>query len=103
MNRLLGLLTFCVALAVLQALLVVLVAAALLALLYAFVTRPRDTIVFVATVGLVGLASVQPLAFILTAGALALGVTVVAAVTRRPQEQHNRSVLLLGQDAGSDG
>lgn len=83
MKRVLGLLTLCVALAVLRAVLVVLVAGTVLGLLYALVTRPRDTIVFVATVGLVCLASVQPLALILSVAAMALAVMVMAGLVRQ--------------------
>lgn len=103
MNRVLGLLTLCVAFAVLRAVLVVLVAGAALALLYAFLTRTRDTAIFVVTVGLVGLASVQPLAFILTLGAVALVVGVAAAVRRHDRRRRSLPVLLIGRDAEPEG
>lgn len=99
MNRVLGLVTLCVALAVLRAVLVVLVAGAALVLLYAFATRPRDTLIFVATVGLVGLASVQPLAFILTLGTAALALMVAAVVRRHDRKRRSLPVLLIGRDA----
>lgn len=100
MNRVLGLLTLCVAFAVVRAVLVVLVAAAVLALLYAFVTRPRDTVVFVATVGLVVLASAQPLAFIPTAAAIAAALASTVILKRR-RASSALPPLLVGRDIGS--
>lgn len=91
MIRILSLLTLCVIFAVLRAAFLVLIAAGALTLLYAFVTRPRDTVIMIATVGLVGLASVKPLAFILTLGAVALAALVVAGVARGRLDQASSS------------
>lgn len=64
-------LTLCLALAVFRALLIVLAVVLLLALLHAFIKRPRETLGFLGTVALFGLAAAQPLACI-------IGVTVIA-------------------------
>lgn len=97
MIRILSLLTLCVIFAVLRAAFLVLIAAAALALLYAFVTRPRDTVIMIATVGMVGLASVKPLAFILTLGAVALAAVVVAGVARSRLAQASPSTASIGR------
>jgi hypothetical protein len=78
MNKGLGtLLTLCVLFAVLRMAAVALALALGLALLVALITRPRETLSFLGTLGLVILANAHPLACIITLGVV--GVAVVAA------------------------
>jgi len=63
----------CMALALARILLMVLAVVLLLALVHAFITRPRETLVFLGTLILSSLAVAQPLAFI-------GGVVVLAAI-----------------------
>jgi len=79
MKRVLAFLILCTALAVVRIVLMVLAVVLLLALVHAFVTRPRETLVFLGTLALSSLAVAQPLAFI--AGAVILASTL--AVTGR--------------------
>jgi hypothetical protein len=97
MIRIIGLLTLCVVFAVLRAAFLVLIAAGALTLLYAFVTRPRDTVIMIATVGLVGLASVKPLAFILTLGAVALAALAVAGIAKDRSAQASSPRASIGR------
>ena len=75
MKRVFAFLILCVALAVIRALLMVLAVILLLALLYASVTRPRETLVFLSTLALSSLAVAQPLAFIGGVVVVALALT----------------------------
>ena len=81
MKRVFVFLILCVALAVIRALLMVLAVVLLLALIHAFMTRPRETLVFLGTLILSGLAVAQPLAFIM--GAVVLAVAALVARRRR--------------------
>jgi hypothetical protein len=89
MNKVLVLLMLAVVLAIVKAVLIPLAITLLLVLVYAFVTRPRHTLVFLAALTLIGLASARPTAFIIALGVL--GVVVVVVVARRK----TRSQLLL--------
>jgi chromate transport protein ChrA len=75
MNKVVGLLTLCVLFAVLKAAVVALVVAMIVALLLSFITQPRETLILLGTLALMGLANAHPLACI-----IALGVIGVAAV-----------------------
>lgn len=83
MNKVVGLLTLCVACAVLRAAVVALVVAMIIALLWSFITQPRETTVFLGTCALSCVAVAHPVACV-------VGVTVVAVVmvlarrTRKP-------------------
>lgn len=68
MGRFLLLLALCVALAVLRAVIIAVVALAVLALIVSFITRPRQTLVFVGTLALSALTVAQPLACIVMLG-----------------------------------
>lgn len=81
MKRILAFLILCMALAVVRMLLMVLVVVLLLALLHAFVTRPKETLVFLGTLALSSLAVAQPLAFIL--GTVVLAIAALLARRRR--------------------
>ena len=91
MNKFVTLLTFCVAVAILRVVVVALIAALALALVWSFITRPRETLVLLGTCALSCVAVAQPVACV-------VGVTVVAVVlvlagrTRKPR----RGLLLSG-------
>lgn len=76
-------------LAFLRAALIVLVVALTLTLVFLFATRPRDTLLYLGAVGLFGIASAGPTAFIITLGVIGVAV---AAASVRPKA---RSQLLL--------
>ncbi len=71
MSKVVGLLALCVVLAIFRAVVLALAAALMLGLIYSFVRRPRDTLLFLATCALSCVAVAKPLACI-------VGVTVVA-------------------------
>jgi len=81
MGRFLLLLVLCVALAVLRAVVIAVVSLAVLALIVSFITRPKQTLVFLGTLALSALTVAQPLACIV---ALALvGVTIAVSQRKR--------------------
>lgn len=109
MSRFLTFLTVCVVLAIVQAALTALLVALAILLLYAFVTRPRETLVFVGTLLLFGLANAQPVAFIIAVAIVALAVVVAGGWPRsrrkllltdgrqhRPPEPGRQAQDLLG-------
>lgn len=73
MSKIVGLLGLSIVLAIIKAALTALVVAMILALLWSFMTRPRDTIVFVVACALSCVAVAQPVACV-------AGVTLVAIV-----------------------
>lgn len=90
MNRLLVyLLLGCVILAILRAVVMALVIAVPLVLLVCFVTRPRETLAFVGAMGLLSLATAQPVVF-----TILLGVVAIAAVVARLRRKSRRQLLL---------
>jgi hypothetical protein len=87
----------CVALAILRVVAIGLAVAAVVLLVYASITRPGGTLAFLAAVTVFYLASVQPLAFIITFGFVVLAL-VVADTRAKARKQHppaNNSVKLL--------
>lgn len=80
-KKLLAFLILCMALALVRTLLMVLAVVLLLALVHAFVTRPRETMVFLGTLILSSLAIAQPLAFIVAF--TVIGVAIILAKRRR--------------------
>jgi chromate transport protein ChrA len=78
-NKVLVLLLLGAFLAVLKAVLIALVAALLLVLAYSFVSRPAETLAFLAALTIFGLASAQPVAFIITLGVVGVAVVVAGA------------------------
>ncbi len=82
MSRFLTLLTVCVVLAIVQAAVAALVVGLGIMLLYSFITRPRETLVFVGTLTFFGLVSARPVTCILVLGIIALAVVGVAAWQR---------------------
>lgn len=89
MNRLILLLTGVVVLAILRAAVAGLLIALAVILLAAFVTRPRETLLFLGTIALTGLASAQPIACIIVLGIITLAV-VVAAQRCGSRASHHR-------------
>lgn len=81
MKKVFAFLILCMALALARILLMVLAVVLLLALLHAFVTRPRETLVFLGTLILSSLAVAQPIAFI--GGVVVVFVAIVLARRRR--------------------
>ncbi|MGW8705663.1 hypothetical protein ACWGLL_08955 [Brevundimonas sp. NPDC055814] len=86
-KKLLAFLILGMALALLRTLLMMLAVVLLLALVHAFVTRPRETLVFLGTLILSSLAVAQPLAFI--TGAVVVTVAVIV-VRRKRRKRHGR-------------
>ncbi len=89
MNNLLAVLMLAIVLATLKVVVMALGVMLLLALLYSFITRPRDTLVLLGCLGLFGLASAQPLACIII-----LGVVSVLALLTAAWRGHPRQLLL---------
>lgn len=81
MGRFLLLIVLCVALAVLRAVIAAAVVLAVLALIVSFITRPKQTLVFLGTLALSGLTVAQPIACILTLGLIGV---IIAIARRRP-------------------
>lgn len=79
MNKLVILLGLCVLLAVLKAAVIALVLALSLGLLLCFVALPSETLAFLGTLGLLSLATAQPMACIITLGVVALAIVVDGA------------------------
>ena len=89
MGRFLLLIVLCVALAVLRAVIIAAVALAVLALIVSFITRPKQTLVFLGTLALSALTVAQPVTCII---ALTIIVVVVAA-TRCSQKPTRRQLI----------
>lgn len=81
-KKLLAFLILCMALALVRVLLMVLAVVLLLVLVHAFITRPRQTLVFLGTLILSSLAIAQPLAFIVGMVVLASTVAVTGRLKR---------------------
>ena len=84
MNKLVALLILCVLCAILKAAVVALVAALLLALLWSFISQPRDTLLLLVTLALMGLANSHPRAFIAAAVVIVVVVAVAGRTRQRP-------------------
>lgn len=93
MERVVGLVILGATLALLKAAVQVLAVALLLALLVAFVTRPRETLVFVVVVTLCGLASVRPTAAIIAFG-IVTGLIGIAGVMGGPKPKAQARLLV---------
>ena len=98
MRQLVVLLMLGAVLAVLRAVVIALMIAVVLALLVALINRPRETLVFLVCLGLLGLAGAHPLAFIIT-----LGVVVVVSVLANAKPKARPQALLTdGRERRSD-
>ena len=84
MSRFFLLLILCVALAVLRAVVIVLIASAVFGLIVSFITRPKQTLVFLGTLALSALAVAQPLACIV--GLVVVASAILATRCRRRKE-----------------
>ncbi|HYC68530.1 hypothetical protein [Brevundimonas sp.] len=76
-----GFLTLCIVLAVVRAMLIAIAVATVLALLFYFATKPRETLLFMGVLVVTGLATARPALFIVMLGII--GVAVVAGGVRR--------------------
>lgn len=76
MGRFLLLLVLCVALAVLRAVVIAVVSLAVLALIASFITRPKQTFVFLGTLALSALTVAQPLACIVALASVGVAIAV---------------------------
>lgn len=92
MNKLAMLLALCVACAVLRAALATLVVVLMIALLWSFVTRPRETLVLLSTLALMALADARPLALI---AGLVVVVVAVTFLERKRGASESRDLRLL--------
>lgn len=92
MSRFLTLVLALVVLAILQAAVAALVLVLTITLLFYLVTRPRETLAFVCTLMLLGLASARPVAFM-----VAFGVVAVAVVIAGARRKAGRQLLLSDQ------
>ncbi|GAA0655345.1 hypothetical protein [Brevundimonas lenta] len=86
-----GFLTLCIVLAVIRAVLITIAIATVLALLFYFAARPRETLLFMGVLVVTGLAAARPSLFIVTLGVLGLAV-LVAGIKRKRRAQ----LLLTG-------
>lgn len=92
MGRFLLLLILCVALAVLRAVVIAALALAVLAFIVSFITRPKQTLVFLGTLALSALTVAQPLACIVALVVVALAVVMTR---RRPKPLQNEIPVVM--------
>lgn len=78
-----GFFTLCIVLAIVRAVLIALAIATVLALLFYFATRPRETLQFMGVLIITGLAAARPAAFIVMLGFIGMAVVVAGARRRR--------------------
>lgn len=91
-----GFLTLCIVLAIIGAVLIALAIATVLALVFCFATRMRETLLFMGVLVVTGLASARPAVFIVTLGVIGLVVIGVGIKRKR------RNPLLLTYPGESD-
>ena len=84
MKALLTLVTVVIVLAIIKAVLAALVVILAIVLLVSFAISPRDTLIYLASILMFGLASARPTAFIVTLGVVYLTLIIVDAL-RRPR------------------
>ncbi len=96
MNKVVALLILCVVCAILKAAVVALIVALLLALLWSFITQPRETLVLLVTLALMGLASAHPIACIIGVTLVTMAL-VLAGRTRKPTQKQQLPRLKLRQ------
>ena len=94
MKRVFAFLILGVALAIFRVVLMVLAITFLLALLYSFITRPRQTFAFVGTLTLSWVAVAQPVAFIVGATIIALALAGLGRRRRWATGSPHRQSLL---------
>lgn len=86
MKALSGVLMLCLAVAALRAAMMAFVVGLALALVVSLIRQPRETLAFLATFGLLGLAQARPSTCIVVLGIVALAV-VLAGVRGKPRNQ----------------
>jgi len=91
MNWFVMLIVLSIVLAVLKAAAIALMVTLLLALVFAFISHPRETLLFLGSSAVLGLATAQPLAFILV-----LGVVCLALVVSDAWRASRKQPLLIG-------
>lgn len=89
MNRFLLLVILCVGLAVLRAVAIILIASVVLGLIVSFITRPKQTLVFLGTLALSVLTVAQPISCVI---ALTVIVVAIAAVRHVQNPPHRRRI-----------
>lgn len=86
-----GFFTLCIVLAIVRAALIALAIAMVLALLFYFATRPRETLQFVGVLIVTGLATADPaLFFVVMLGVIGVAVVVAGARRRKPRRPQGR-------------
>ena len=85
-----GFFTLCIVLAIVRAALIALAIAMVLALLFYFATRPRETLQFVGVLIVTGLATARPALFIVMLGVIGVAVVVAGARRRKPRRPQGR-------------
>lgn len=88
MKRFLLLLILCVAFAVLKAAAIALAALVATMLLFGFITRPQQTVVFLCALALPTLAVAQPLACIVTLGVVGVVIVLTGRNRNRSSARH---------------
>lgn len=88
MKGLLTVLLVCLGLAIAKAVAVALLAALGLGLVIAVVIRPRETLAFLGTLGLLGLVTANPTACIIAFAVVSVVAVVAAEFRRRPFPMH---------------
>lgn len=78
-----GFFTLCIVLAVVRAVLIAIAIATVLALLFYFATKPRETLLFMGVLVITGLATARPALFIVMLGMVGAAV-VLAGWKRKP-------------------
>ena len=85
-----GFFTLCIVLAIVRAALIALAIATVLALLFYFATRPRETLQFVSVLIVTGLATARPALFIVMLGVIGVAVVVAGVRRRKPRRPHGK-------------
>ena len=81
-----GMIVLGVAFAILRMAVVALIVVLMIALLLAFITRPRETLTYVLSLGLCSLISARPVACIVALGIITLVVVAIGALRRRSNQ-----------------
>lgn len=103
MNKVVGLLTMCVACAVLRAAVVALVVAMIIALLWSFITQPRETLLLLGILALMGLVNAHPLACIIAIGVIGLAAVLVRSKGHREASRSQPSTRDASPHARLEG
>ncbi|KQS57306.1 hypothetical protein ASG17_00800 [Brevundimonas sp. Leaf363] len=93
----LGFLTLIIVLAVLKAALSVIVVAIGLALVVSFVTRPRETLALIITIGLFSMAHAHPVAFVV-ALAITIGLVWLVWAVGQPARRRTNVARIAASD-----